>query len=417
MTTRRRFLATSGGLAGAVLLAGCERPGAAPATRAATRQAVPDVLLVGVAAGLATVHGTRVLTHGPAVAVPDGSTLYATAPAGDDTRLDSVDVRSGATVTRATLPGAWLPRVASTDGRRLALTPPDAAAPLYRPGGARRSPMLIVDRDGQQQRRRLDLTGNYQPDAFAQDGGALVVLDWLPPAAPDRYRVRMVDLATGAPGALLTRNKVPVPPGAEEEMRAQGREAVYSPDLQTLYTLYTHQPDHRHTRDLLAGRGPDPAPAFVHTLNLEIGWAYCLDLPAPFGRGPNAAHTIAVDRARSELLVADASSGRLAVADTETLTLRRVVTIPTGTGMASSLVLGNRLYLGIGTWVRAIDLDRLAPVAAWRVDGPVRGLAAGPDGARLYVGRPGGVAWLDPASGRRLGDARVAGLTGLRGAA
>lgn len=393
-----------------MLLAGCERPGAA-----ATRQAVPDVLLVGVAAGLATVHGTRVLTHGAAVAVPDGSTLYATAPAGDDTRLDSVDVRSGATVTRATLPGAWLPRVASTDGRRLALTPPDAAAPLYRPGGATRSPILVVDRDGL--RRRVDLAGNYQPDAFVRDSDALVVLDWLPPAAPDRYRVRLVTLSTGRPGPLLTRNKVPVPAGAEEEMSAEGRQAVYSPDRATLYTLYTHQPDHRHTRDLLAGRGPDPAPAFVHTLGLDIGWAYCLDLPLPFGHGAHESHTIAVTPGGDTLLVADAASGRLAVADTESLTVRHVVPVPTGTGTAFSLVLGNRLYLGIGTWVRAIDLDRLAPVAAWRVDGPVRGLAAGPDGARLYVGRPGGVAWLDPASGRRLGHAAVAGMTGLRGAA
>jgi hypothetical protein len=32
--------------------------------------------------------------------------------------------------------------------------------------------------------------------------------------------------------------------------------------------------------------GDDAEPAFVHILDLVHGWAYCADLPPPFGTGP-----------------------------------------------------------------------------------------------------------------------------------
>ena len=105
----------------------------------------------------------------------------------------------------------------------------------------------------------MELPGNLEPEAFSAAGERLFVLDYLPPAAPDRYRVRMVNLATGKLEPLLTPAKSVVPPGAEEEMRGEGRQAVYDAGRQLLFTLYTHQPDHLHTRDLLAGARPGAA--------------------------------------------------------------------------------------------------------------------------------------------------------------
>ena len=96
---------------------------------------------------------------------------------------------------------------------------------------------------------------------------------------------------------LLLRDKTLVPPGAEEEMRGEGRQAVLSPDRTRLYTLYLHQADHQHTRDLLPGRhAPDGTTvhAFVHVLSLTEGWAYCLDLPAPFGEPAAGTHALTV---------------------------------------------------------------------------------------------------------------------------
>jgi hypothetical protein len=204
--------------------------------------------------------------------------------------------------------------------------------------------------------------------------------------------------------------------GAEEEMRGEGRQAVFAPSRQTLYTLYTHQPDHQHTRDLLAGGRESAVHAFVHTLNLTEGWAYCLDLPEEFGQGPTAGHALAVGADGRQLFVADLTSGRLAVADTEQLKVDRVVPIPTGTGTAFAVVApgGGSLFLGAGSVVRAVRLPELRVAASWEVGGEVRGLALSGDGSRLFVGLPGAVAWRDPGTGAERGRLAVAGLTGLR---
>jgi YVTN family beta-propeller protein len=334
---------------------------------------------------------------------------YATAPAGAGrTGLRLLDLRSGGVLDRAELAGSWVPRVSSPDGDLVALTPSAAAH------GRDHSTVLVSD--GRTTRYRVELAGNYEPDAFGRSGVGLFVLDWLPPAAPDRYRVRLIDLATGRPGPLYTRDKVPVPPGAEEEMRGQGRQAVYAPDRGTLFTLYTNQPDHLHTRDLVAGVKMTEANAFVHTLNVELGWAYCLDLPEPFGDGPAAGHTVAVTPDGRRLLVADHTSGKLAVADTETLTVTSVVPVRAGVGSAASAVSpdGGRLYLGIGSQIHVVDLATLTEAAHWPAFGDVSGLTLSADGRRLLVGYPHAVGWFDPVAGTRLGRVDVPGLTWLR---
>jgi DNA-binding beta-propeller fold protein YncE len=403
MTTRRGLLAAGG----AAVLGGCTarvRPAAAPV-------AVPDALLVDTTRGLALVHGARCDVLGTAVATADARTVYATAPvSGGGTRLTTIRTATRSVSASVRLDGAWVPRVASVDGGMVALMPPVTAGKAARA----RTRILVADRDGP--RYRLDLAGNVEPDAFGHPNGALFVLDWLPPAAPDRYRVRAVDLNSGVPGPLLTRNKTLVPAGAEEEMRGQARQAVFAPDLSTLYTLYTNQPDHQHTRDLVAGRRGAEVPAFVHTLSLKVGWAYCVDLPHPFGHAAAAAHTVAITPDGRTLLVADFGSGKLAVVDTENLVVRQVVSLPMVSGGAWSVVApdGGRLYLGVGSRVYPVDLGALTVAASWDLAGAVRGLAASPDGSRLLIGYSGAVGWVDAASGRQLGRLPVAGLTQLR---
>jgi hypothetical protein len=412
MTTRRSLLVGAASLAGAALV-GCEAGPSGPARRSS---GAPDLLLAGTAAGLIMVRGTASHLVGPAVYAPDAATIYAAVADGTSaTGLETLDTASGRTRGRVALPGRWTPRITSPDGGLVALAAPGSAPGGVRPTGRERTTIVVADRTGE--RRRLDLPGNYEPDAFRSDGGGLFVLDWLPATAPDRYRVRMVDLATGVPGPLFTRDKVPVPAGAEEEMRGEGRQAVFAPNgAQTLYTLYTHQPDHLHTRDLLAGGRSTEVHAFVHTLDLQIGWAYCVDLPEPFGQGPAAGHTIAVSADGGRLFVADRTGGRLAVAGTDDLTVRTVVPVPTGTGTASSAVSpdGRVLYLGGDSRVHLVDLATLAVGATWDVGGDVRGLAVSRDGGRVYVGYPGGVGWRHAGTGEELGRLAVPGLTELR---
>src|SRR3954467_5977350 len=130
MATRRRLLTVIGG---AALLAACRESGhdTGRSGPPATPAGAPDALVVArTGAGLVTIRGDRRLSHGPAaVGSGDGSVVFATAP-GDAgiTSLLTTDLRTGAEGGRASLVGAWVPRVVDPAGRLVALTGPTGAA-------------------------------------------------------------------------------------------------------------------------------------------------------------------------------------------------------------------------------------------------------------------------------------------------
>ncbi|MFI5890049.1 YncE family protein [Actinoplanes sp. NPDC051513] len=394
MTTRRGFLALAGG-ATAALLGACSSREPSSGKKPGTK--VPDVVLADSEQGLVVLGGARPATHGKrAAASADGRVVFAV----DGESLMRFDPADGISTRSTTLGGGWLPRTVSRIACALSRTPA-AVQPA-----ARKTTSLLVTVGGE--KRQYDLPGVVEPDAFTTDNTGLFVLEWLPATAPDHYRVRLLDLATGEVGPLLTRDKTAVPPGAEEEMRGEGRQAVLSPDEQVLYTLYTHQPGHRHTRDLLSGR-PGNAHAFVHVLHLTERWAYCLDLPHPFGEGPPAAHAIAASADGRELAVFDASSGNIAYAGTAALAIAGVVTAPKG-GNASLAYTpdGTRVLAGAGRTISALDHTGTL-TASWSVPADVRGLAVSPDGQRVYCGGDNEVLWLDAtkAGDTKAGDTKA----------
>ena len=404
MTTRRDFL-TLAALGATATAAGCTARTGAGAPRPGTT----DPLLVAVARGQAIVRGDRVQALGDAIASPDGRRVISATPAGPDTAVVVTSAASGQLVAARTLPGRWAPRVASLDGGYAAFTSPDRGGTTgYAPSAQARSSIAVLGPGGQPD--YLDLPGNYVPDALSTSG-TMYALDWLPAIAPDHYRVREINLTTRQPAPLLTRDKVPIPPGDEEEMRGEGRMAAFSPDLAVLYTLYTHQPGHEHTRDLISG-GHNESEAFVHTLFLDQHWSYCIDLPDPFGTGPAAGHAVAT-APNGEVYVADITGGRLAVIDPDQLTVATVAAIPTGTGTASATVGGAYLFLAAGSTVHAIARRNLAVAGSWTAGGAVNGLAVSADGNRLYAGSQGGVAQLDARTGTHLGSVPIPGMTGL----
>jgi hypothetical protein len=399
MTTRRNVLLLSGGALAAAALTGC-RERATTTTKPAP---VPDVLLADSEQGLVRLSGSDAQRLGPASALSwDGTVLYTVT----GTSLVRLDPAGGAPIRSSAIGGGWVPRVVSTDGRACALAPTPAAD---HPAARARSPLLVVTEDGE---RRYDLAGVVEPDAFTRDGTGLFVLEWLPAQAPDHYRVRLLDLATGRMQPLLTRNKVPVPRGAEEEMRGEGRQAVLSADGQFLYTLYTHQPGHQHTRNLLAGTRSG-VHAFVHVLHLTERWAYCLDLPDPFGSGPPAGHALAADG--QHIAVLDTASGSLAYAGAASLAIERVAKVPAGGG-AASLILApdRRVFVGAGATVAVLDRGSDRVTGSWTLPATVRGLGLSGDRTRLYAGGADEVLWLDAAAGAVRGRMAVAGLTRLR---
>lgn len=378
--------------------AGCRMP-AGEGTTAAV--GVPDVVVGRTKDGLAVIRDGKLNPVGAGAASLSGATL-AVAKGGSVALISTL---SGADMGTFALKGDWLPRTVSPRGSLIALTAPgtDSIHP------AARTSTTIVFAAASGELYRHELAGVVEPDAFTSDETGLFVLEWLPAGAPDHYRVRRLSVPTGKLSPLFTRDKLPVPAGDEEEMRGEGRAGVPSPDRKVLYTLYTHQPGHQHTRDLISGRPGTNVHAFVHTLHLEQGWAYCVDLPAPFGDADPSAYAYTLSGDGVWLYVADLAAGQAAVINTEELKVDRVVAIPKlsgGTPYAAGA--RDRVYIGAGKQVTVLDRAG-AVVTSWTLDKPLRGLAASPDQTRVYLGHEGGLRWRDVA-GDGSGQAALPGL-------
>jgi len=384
MTTRREVIA---GLAAAGLLAACR-------TQSAGAQA-GDRLLVRHADGLGLFDGGT----GKWLAEPESATASGPALAAlKNGTLSIRDTETGLIRTEGRLPGAWTPR--ATRGDQVALVQGSL--------DPRSSTTLLVMRAGSE-RKRFELPGNVEPEAFSVDGDGLFVLDYLPPTAPDGYRVRWLDLTTSELTPLLTQLKQVVPPGAEEVMRGQGRRAVLDPDRSMLFTLYTHGGDHRHTGNLLGVRPDAPnVHAFIHSLHLSQNWAVCIDLPAPFGFTDPAGHTVAMSADNKTLYAISAESGVVARVDPDQLSIIGTSNIAPAKGDAAALGLPDgRLLVGAG---RQLSLVENAGHVEWLLDFEVRGLGLG---QRLWAGHEGGASTLDVARRQVVSRVDIPGLLGL----
>jgi hypothetical protein len=408
MTNRRTVLQLAGLTGAGAVLGACD----SSRNTSAKPAAVPgDLLVVETEAGLSVVDsgtGRATVPAAPSVVTGDRTRLVRTEWTGKGTRLATYRLPGGEVVAGGMVRDKLEARVVSAEGRLVALAAP--AGP--------RSRTTIAVADGSGERTRVDLPGNLEPEAFDVTGQYLFVLDHLPPTAPDRYRVRALDLRSGKLEPLLTRDKAVLPPGTEEEMRGQGRQAVYDARRQQLFTLYTHQPDHLHSRDLRAG-ARDSAPhvhAFVHTLHLGQRWAYCIDLPEPFGVRAAERHAIALSGDGQRLCVVDAVPGTVALIDPESLNVVTTTPLaaPAGDGPATAALTadGQRLVVGGGDKVVVMPFGGSA--TRWSPGSQVRGLALLDGSERVYVGQDGAVTAHDLTTGRLLSRTAVPGLVSVR---
>lgn len=396
MTTRRNLL-TMMVAAAATTAAGCK---IATGDARTAPVVVPNVVVGRTKDGLAVIRDGKLDPVGAGAASLSGSTLCV-ARGGE---IEVISTLSGVGMGTFALKGDLVPRTVSTAGSLIALTTPgtDSLHPTARTSST------IVFANGTGELYRHELPGVVEPDAFTSDQTGLFVLEWLPAGAPDHYRVRHLSVATGRLSPLFTRDKLPVPAGDEEEMRGEGRVGVPSPDRKILYTLYTHQPGHQHTRDLIAGRPNSHVHAFVHTLHLEQGWAYCVDLPAPFGESDPGAYTSTLSGDGVWLYVADLALGKLAVINTEELKVTQVVAVPRMSGSGFAAGARDQVFVGAGKQVNVLDRQGEL-VTTWDLDKPLRGLAASPDQVRVYLGHEGGLSWRD-LEGDGSGQAVLPGL-------
>jgi DNA-binding beta-propeller fold protein YncE len=153
--------------------------------------------------------------------------------------------------------------------------------------------------------------------------------------------------------------------------------------------------------------------AFVHTLAVNEGWAYCIDLPAPFGDAAPESHAIARSNLGTVIHVVAAGSGAVAALDPTNLTVLRVGSFEPAPGAASVVfeTKGDRLYVASGKRLTVLDAQSFTTAAVWALPGPARGLSAS---GVLYVGQPNEIVALDLADGAVRRRISVPGLSTLR---
>lgn len=293
------------------------------------------------------------------VVSPDRTALVAAVPravaggATARTDISVIDASTGASRHSFTVDGALAPRVTTAGADVIALAggslPP--AGPY--PAGRRRTELVVVAADGTDV-RRYDLAGNVEPEAFANDGSALFVVDFSPPMAPDRYRVRRLDLATGEVGDVYSADKE-----LQQDMRGTARTQVFAPDGSRLYTAYT-----------LVDEATGHRRAFIHVLDLDGQWAHCVDLPPDFA-GDGASLALSGDG--RDLYVVRESGAGVAHVDTAALRVRRAseTTLGSAGPVVDAAVGGGRLFVGGAGALTTVDLRTLRPTRTSSLPAPL----------------------------------------------
>ena len=320
-----------------------------------------------------------------AVTTPNFSRAFRAGGDGDASTLEALDTTSGTvTWSRPVEPGLE-PRIAAPD-ESVVLMPrrSETTSSPYRPEGRARTSMTIV-RPGGAEPQRLDLAGNYEPEAFSTDGQALFLIEYRPPTQPEVYSVRQLELATGEISPVPSPDKE-----LQEDMRGTARTQAMAPDGTRLYTLYTLELPH-----------PDGAVdrhAFVHVLDLRERWAHCVDLPTAFATTSETAAALAVSPDSGTVYVANRKAGRMAEIDATGPSLRRTVPVDLAPDERLSATAHDGGVL-VGTGHRVLDVDAdLRVRQTWQLAQTVAGLQPSEDGSRIYVGQSGRVVILDPGS-------------------
>ena len=387
-------------LIGLVILAAC-----VPASRisSGSDQGAKVLLLRTPAALLSVRLDTGEVSNLPdsVIAAPGLSGLFASSNERGVTRVEAVDPK-GTKRTVGKVPGELQVFAASARGQQIVLAPTRSQGPTPSLPEGRAQTELVIFRPGDHTSKRFTLEGNFAPEAFSTDGRRLFLIEYLPAAAPDRYRVRQLNLQTGTITGVGGRLKQPAP----EEMRGTGRTQTLAPDGKTLYTLYARQVEtYPHGQPAT----PDPHAnlpihSFVHVLNLEEGWAHCIDFPHPFGMSSTGNDALTVSPDGERLYVVDGSAGRVAAVDTRGLSVVKTTDIPAGADatFTTARATGRSLYVSVGHGVVVLDPRTLALERSFDLSDKIAGLNVSSDGGKIYVFLPDGVHVLDSATGATL---------------
>jgi len=388
-----------------------------------------DLLLVQRNNLLAVLEGEngRVLYEAPpGTTTSNWQVVYGVTPRGTTTHVVAGNLIAGGRIELETdVVGTWvLPTIGldrasgglSLDGRTLVLA---EARPE-----ATRTRFAILATDFSAPARVITLAGRFTFDGLSPDGSRIYVIEELPGKDGKHYAVRSVlTKGTLEDGVIVDkRNSAEAMAGTPIERKSNGAMA---------YTLY------------LGEDGP-----FVHALDTANRVAFCIDLPAAWGKtGVSlSGWATALTPDRASLYVANPGRGLIAEVDLHDLTVARSATFSataafsptealgaattfngttsvdlvkfTGTpGPAGSAAVspdGQTLYVLDSTGVLLISTSDLKPRTRLLKDRNIIGLAASPDGRSLYVVASDGTgARIDATSGAVLAPFDGNGYRGI----
>lgn len=229
----------------------------------------------------------------------DGKQYWSTFQTGDATAVHSFDLTDGTILETLGLEGDWEMGAVSATGKWIALkrAASESERAEWTKANTWGTTVKVVDTETLQTTRTIELDGNFDVDALDAKGTALYLIQHLPAIKPDHYQVRLYDLALGQfqAGAIVDKRNV------DEVMAGYGWDSVASPDGQWLFTLYV---------------GMQEKHAFIHALNVQERYAWCIDLPSGGGDEATLEHyALAVAPDGHTVYASNAALGILATAD------------------------------------------------------------------------------------------------------
>jgi len=376
MAMRIRLMA----LVALILVSACGRvPNAGPTGNyrlyeAAARQDAPIVALIDTRSRAA--HDLLPL----GTPSPDWKHYYAVRSGS----LLDIDPATGATSTRVGLPGDYLLPPATNSGIPGGLSQNGRWLVLQRFDGSA-SHLLVFDTTFHTAPRSIDLSGQFQFDAIGNDGERVYLIQSI---GNGDYHVRVYVMSAGA----LNPNFVVDKKEGGDAMNGLKLTGVASHDGQWLFSVYAR-----------ANHG-----AFIHALNLDAGFAACLDLPGngyADGDRSSLAWSLALSPDGNHLYATNPAMGvvtEILLKDFPTVGRTVHVGEPSHVWPAGSVVSadGQTLVIAGSTGVLWLDTSTLTPKRHALDSWTVRSLALSPDGTTLYaVNDRGAVAELSMAGG------------------
>ncbi len=298
MTTVRSLAAA----AATVLLAGCATSsgGASPSSTGAaggyrlyavdTQVGNAPISVIDAATG----HLERTLPVG--TPSPDWSRLYAVSYSGTKTTLRAIDTHTGNTLAQISFDGSFVLPFADASGETGGLSPNGQWLVAQSVGLRNETAFMLVPIGFTQRPRRIALSGDFSFDAVSNDGSRLYLIESLAASQPGHYRVRQYDVAAGALNPQVVVDKREIASASMTGTRISG---VFSPDGRWQYSLYIN---------------PSTGP-FIHALNLESPYAWCIDLPTGGGTYQQMMWSLAIKPTGSALFAVNPTLGEIARVD------------------------------------------------------------------------------------------------------